>query len=252
MLLDGMARDELSRIIARGVGLAGALALLSACGASEGGVGEGESEDEVGEDTSATIETGEEPIPCTEESYIEDNCAPDCPIYEFICLPMPDTGLCPPCDDYCAYELATNKVDYIHTVMCSEVVDGQCCHVIRSEDTSLSFGRPLRDGSTPLLPDLVAGCSSSSAAGEAYREVARAERASVEAFLHCAAVLAELGAPVELVEQNRGAAREEAKHARLALQAAEALDGVRASLTETPSPAQALAPLAARDGSLLS
>jgi hypothetical protein len=74
-------------------------------------------------------------------------------------------------------------------------------------------------------------------AADAYREFARYEHASVASFLHAAAILEQLEAPIELIERHREAAREEAGHARMALAAAQALDGRMAKLGGLPVPA---------------
>src|SRR5690606_19170022 len=100
-------------------------------------------------------------------------------------------------------------------------------------------GRPLRERGIPQLPTLTitgpaGGDPDRQRAADQYREFARYERASVDAFLCAAVLLEQLGAPSELIERHRDAAREEAGHARLALAAALALDGRAATLAELP------------------
>jgi hypothetical protein len=116
-----------------------------------------------------------------------------------------------------------------HLLLCSEPVGDQCCHLVTANYTGSVPGRPLREAGVPQLPELESS-GVQSEAGRRYREFARYERASVDAFAFAAALLDELGAPERLVEAHRVAAREEAEHARLALACARSLDGCVATL----------------------
>jgi hypothetical protein len=124
-----------------------------------------------------------------------------------------------------------------HLVLCSEQLGDQCCYLVTAEYAGGVPGRPLRDDGVPQLPRLMiadsdAGDLDHRRAAATYREAARYERASVDAFLHAAALLEQVGAPFDLIERHRDAAREEGDHARLALAAAQALDGRTATLGE--------------------
>jgi hypothetical protein len=107
---------------------------------------------------------------------------------------------------------------------------------------NISHGRPLREGERLLLPELVlarrkAGASLRlDARAQRWAEDARAEAASVPAFLRLARELAAHGAD-ELAARARFAAREEARHARACLAVAESESGLGFALSSAPLPA---------------
>lgn len=240
------------------LGLGCALALLAACGSSrtnasstggsgEDGVGDGNAS-EGGEESAGETEGMVEPV-CTYENY-EDH--PDlAAVWDVVCVPTLSDGTCAVCDLACAEELLPCQNSgggtllgppdvitgdcYGYAVLCSEQLGDECCHFITANQSIAIPGRPLRVAGAPLLPQLCVD-GEPSEVGSRYRQLARYEQASVAAFEEAAERLAAMGAPTDLVDSHRDAAREEARHARLALAAAESVDGVRASLVERPTP----------------
>jgi len=103
-------------------------------------------------------------------------------------------------------------------------------------------GRPLREGERLLLPELVLsrrrpGSSLRlGARAQRWAEDARAEQASVPAFLRLAEELGAHGA-AELAMRARLAAWEEARHARACLAVAESESGLSFELGSVPLPA---------------
>jgi hypothetical protein len=187
---------------------------------------------------------------CTVENYAEDPQVEDYLVLE--CVAADADGSCAVCDlpcmeaiipdsdcDMCFEAEPADPPDPplcfigcgFHMLLCSEPVGDQCCYLVTARYNGGEPGRPLREAGTPRLPALESS-GPQSEAGRRYREFARYERASVDAFAFAAALLDELGAPDELVEAHRVAAREEAEHARLALACAESLDGCVATLGE--------------------
>lgn len=247
------------------IGLASALVVLSACGGrgpstgTDDDAGESDTSDE--ESDASGSDTDADGAMCTSENYADDPAQLQYTRRQ--CFePLPD-GSCEPCDLACmesiVYDcpiehggdpdlLAFNDCGN-HTLLCSELFEGECCHLVTAEYDGVTPGRPLREAGAPLLPALdVEGTSTAppqvQAAAARYRAFARYERASVDAFVSAAAVLESLGAPRSLIDRHYLAAREEAEHARLALAAAHALDGRHATLGELPSRPDANAPQA--------
>ena len=233
-----------------GLGLLAALALLAACGPGRPGA-DGDDGSEGSEPDLASEAM------CTEANFADD---PDRLSHTARgCRPLARDGSCAPCDEACAelilpecrpadcesFDLPagcpTQCSDY--RVLCSEVIGGECCHLVTGQQGVALPGRPLRLAGVAQLPaleleDPPAGWGRIDAAAR-YREFARYEQASVPAFRQARAVLAGLGAPVELLDDYDRAAQQEGRHADLALAAAEALDGRRAHLGELPpAPAQ--------------
>lgn len=237
------------------LGLTTALLVLAACSTrtvdeagDETGDGDGETNakaSESGDDTTST-ETGEVEPMCAIENYADDP-----QLGEFVargCVGLVAGGTCAPCSTACMEDILSScescfepevpEEDPVcfdecteHRVLCSEEINGQCCHLVTADYGGSVPGRPLREAGEVRLPELA--CSGAqSEAGRRYREFARYERASVDAFAFAAALLDELGAPQDLVEAHRVAAREEAEHAQLALACAESLDGCTATLGE--------------------
>lgn len=234
-----------------GLGLCCALALLAACGPTKPSgedLGEG-----LGEDIGDESDTSVPEAMCTLENYADDPGI--LPFTEVGCVPALADGTCAMCDDACAATVVTdccdppgppclNECSY-YVVLCSEQLGDQCCHLVTADYEGAVPGRPLRSRGVALLPSVRFEASTPeldphrAVAAGAYREFARYERASVDAFLQAAVVLEQLGAPAGLVADNREAAREEAEHARLALRAAESIDGRSATLGEVPSSSDA-------------
>jgi hypothetical protein len=248
------------------LGLTSAVVLLAACGPAKptseaGEVGDdGEagndgadgSEGDTGE--SSEGDTGNPEAACTFENFANDpqllrfaevGCFPavpgeSCPVCDLACMesivfdcPFDGCGLPDvPCINECG----------AHLVLCSEELGDQCCYLVTAGYEGGIPGRPLRERGVPRLPTLTVMSSGFGEphhrqAADAYREFARYEHASVASFLHAAAILEQLEAPIELIERHREAAREEAGHARMALAAAQALDGRMATLGGLPVPA---------------
>jgi hypothetical protein len=230
------------------LGLTGALALLAACGPAK-------PIQEAGDEGDGDTESGVDMPPgamCTLENYADD---PQLTGFAGVgCFPVEPDGSCAACDLECMESIVftcplegcespdfpciDNCVD--HLLLCSEQLGDQCCHLVTASGNSgVVPGRPLRERGLPRLPRLaVVGPASDDSerrlAADCYREFARYERSSVDAFIHAALLLERLGAPPELIDGQREAAREEAGHARLALAAAQALDGRAATLGELP------------------
>ncbi len=233
-----------------------ALVLLAACGArtnrgeDDEGAGEGTDESggtESGGDTSGDTEGDE--AQCTYENY--ENHADVLDELKIGCFPLPPDGVCEPCDLECAEsilvvcgesgtglgDVALDTSCYDHLVLCSELVDGECCHLVTARGSLVIPGRPIRRDGGPGLPALL-GCPISDGGhrvADGYRMLARFERASVDAFERAADLLEQVGAPPELVVAHRVAAQEEAGHAELALAAAAAFDGGEVALGEMPA-----------------
>jgi hypothetical protein len=231
------------------LGLAAALALVAACGhrvaddVQEGGEGQ-----EVTSDGPATGGGG---AMCTQEAYLDHDDRLE--HLGFDCVDPLVDGTCPPCDEACIDvilrgcpletcglpDLPCSSGCTERKVLCQEEHAGQCCYAVTASQGNIP-GRPVREHGAPLLPLLHVEPGlhvepRRAAAAMAYREIARHERASVEAFLEAAAVLEAWGAPPELLDAHRRAAAEEHRHALAALAAAEALDGRRARLGDTPT-----------------
>jgi hypothetical protein len=245
------------------LGLTSAVVLLAACGPAKPTFEAGEAGDESEADgsegdtqpgESSEGDTGTPEPACTFENFANDpqlqhftevGCFPavpgeSCPVCELSCMesivfdcPIDGCGLPDfPCINACGN----------HLVLCSEKLGDQCCYLVTAEYVGGIPGRPLRERGVPRLPTLTVmisgfGDAHHRKAADAYREFARYEHASVASFLHTAAILEQLEAPIELIERHREAAREEAGHARMALAAAQALDGRMATLGGLPVPA---------------
>jgi hypothetical protein len=235
--------------------LASALLVVTAC-SSKTIVGDEESETNGDSSDSGVGETDEsaegtdtelpEPM-CTLENYANDpqlgaftevGCVPaesgSCAACELPCM----TAIVDDCEECTESKQPGEPPDCFnecgeHLVLCSEQLGDQCCHLVTANYVGPIPGRPLRELGTPRLPDVTV-LGTASDAGHRYREFARYERASVDAFLFAAAVLEQLGAPHDLVQAHATAAREEAEHARLALASAQDLDGCVATLGELP------------------
>jgi hypothetical protein len=244
------------------LGLSSAVVLLAACGPAkpvaeagergDGGEADGsENAEQPSEAGEGEGDTGTSEAACTLENYATD---PQLlPFTEVGCFPAVPGEACPvcelPCMETIVYDCPFNgcglpDVPCInecgsHLVLCSEKLGDQCCYLVTAEYVGGVPGRPLRERGVPQLPAIaVMGSPSGDAhAADEYREFARYEHASVASFLYAAAILEQFGAPFELLERHREAAREEAGHARLALAAAQALDGRSATLGELPMPA---------------
>jgi hypothetical protein len=234
------------------LGLSSALLVLAACATNT------IDDDDNGDDDSETqaeseSDSGVEPLMCTPENYADDPQVGDFLMVD--CVAADADGSCAVCDlpcmevilpdSECEFCFEAEPADPpepplcldgcgVRTLLCSEPVGDQCCYLVTGRYDGGEPGRPLREAGTPRLPALEAS-GPQSEAGRRYREFARYERASVDAFAYAAALLDELGAPDELVEAHRVAAREEAEHARLALACAQSLDGCVASLGELDS-----------------
>ncbi|WP_146157854.1 hypothetical protein [Enhygromyxa salina] len=245
-----------------------ALVVLAACGPrkptvhddEEGGAGDGD-----GDSTSESAgesDTGPAVAMCTLDNF---ETHPDRGQFmELGCVPVEDDGTCLACDqacmeailwdcpiDDCCSDASCSPQDVSciegcvgHQLLCSEPLGDECCHLVTADHFGGIPGRPLRDDGAALLPALELLDDHPTAhevepgaaqAAATYREFARYERASVDAFLHAAILLEGLGAPAELIAAHHEAARQEATHARLALAAAEAVDGRRARLGDLPA-----------------
>jgi rubrerythrin len=111
----------------------------------------------------------------------------------------------------------------------------------------MQMGRPLREGERLLLPQLFQMPSARAKAPLGPRalrwgEDARAEYASVPAFLRLACELQAHGAH-SLAARARAAAREELRHARACLAVAQGESGARLALGPVPEPAPRFADL---------
>ena len=242
------------------MGLAGALALLAACGPSKpiadgSDGGDDASTSETGASEGGTTD-GNTVAMCTIANYAEH---PDLTSYaEVGCFPAPAEGECPVCDSACMQEIVPSCLDcggvdpdsncsglcFGYQTLCSERLADQCCYLVTAGPGGLP-GRPLREHGVPRLPALRVdetaeaphdGGPARDRAAAAYRELARYEHASVAAFVEAAAYLRALAAPTALIDAHLMAAEQEAEHARLALAAATSLDGRRASLVDSPEP----------------
>lgn len=114
---------------------------------------------------------------------------------------------------------------------------------------NLPHGRPLRDGASSILPELIADGlpidpeALPNARAREWAEDARLEYASVPAFLRLAGELDWLGAP-RLASRARAAAREELGHARACFALASAYSGSRLRPGPMPVPAPRIPSLA--------
>jgi hypothetical protein len=248
------------------LGLTSAVVLLAACGPAkpvadeagdvdgEGGGSESDDQSDQSDQSSESGDTGMSEAACTLENYATD---PQLlPFTEVGCFPAVPGESCPVCDVPCMETIVSDcpfdgcglpdvpcsTLCGSHVLLCSEKLDDMCCYLVTAEYVGGVPGRPLREHGVPLLPTVTitgsgSGDTDRQQSADEYREFARYEHASVASFLHAAAILEQLGAPPELIERHREAAREEAGHARLALAAAQALDGRLATLGEPPLPA---------------
>lgn len=111
----------------------------------------------------------------------------------------------------------------------------------------MQMGRPLRDGTRLLLPELLQASSALTPASltpraRRWAEDARAECASVPAFLRLAAELSAHGANA-LAARALRAARDEVRHARACLAVAHSESGVHLELGPVPLPGPRVADL---------
>lgn len=145
------------------------------------------------------------------------------------------------------------------SVLCSSVVDGQCCQLVQIYDIGCA-GRPFVVGGQAQVADLasrsdwLAALAPSRAheldgatrrdLAERWRAMAQAEHASVASFARFCLDLLSVGAPPSLLLATQRAMADEVEHARLCFAMATGYDGRDLGPAELPS---AAAQVRARD-----